>query len=150
MAKQADIYSPETPTDLESRYKTTANMIRKLALDHILEHRSSFENSFGKKTSTLMVNDQRAADNGINSMMGEVPTAGMEGDALDSALDPDLDSYCGRMRSETAQGDELTIRAAACALQVNIQILKLNSTTTTIMSLVYPGTPPTSRRSQAP
>jgi hypothetical protein len=142
VTKQTDIYSTETPTDLESRYKTTANTIRNLALDHILEHRLSFENSFGKKGSTLMIHDQRATDNGIDSMMGEVPAVGMEGDALDSALDPDLDIYCGRMRSETAQGDELTIRAAACALQINIRILKLNSTTMTIMALVYPGTPP--------
>jgi hypothetical protein len=46
------------------------------------------------------------------------------------------------MRSETAQGDELTIRAAARTLQINIRILKLNSTKTTIMALTYPGTPP--------
>jgi hypothetical protein len=119
-----------------------ANTIRNLALDHILEHRLSFENSFGNSRSTLMVNDQRVADNGIDSMMGKVPAVGMERDALDSALDPDLDSYCKRMRSEIAQGDELTIRAAAGALQINIRILKLNSSTMTIMALVYPGTPP--------
>ncbi len=127
VTKQADMYSTETPKDLETRYKTTAITIRKLALDHMLEHRLSFENSFGKKTSTLMVNDQIAADNGTDSMMEEVPAPEMERDALDSALDLDLDSYCGRMRSETAQGDELTIRAAAWALQINIRILKLNS-----------------------
>ncbi len=34
VAKQADMYSTETPTDLESRYKTTATTIRKLSLDH--------------------------------------------------------------------------------------------------------------------
>jgi hypothetical protein len=75
-------------------------------------------------------------------MIEEVPADEKEGDALDSALDLDLDSYCGRMRSETAQGDELTIRAAARTLQINIRILKLNSTKTTIMALTYPGTPP--------
>jgi len=66
----------------------------------------------------------------------------MERDALDSALDPDLDHYCKRMRSETTQGDELTIRATAWVLRINIQVLKLNSTTATIMTLTYPGTPP--------
>jgi hypothetical protein len=142
MTKQADIYSTETPTDLESRYKATANTIRNLSLDYILEHRLSFENSFGKATSTLMVSDQRVTDNGTDSMIEEVPAAGKEGDALDSALDLDLDSYYGRMRSETAQGDEPTVRAAAWVLRINIRILKLNSTTTTIMALTYPGTPP--------
>jgi hypothetical protein len=83
-------------------------------------------------------------------MIEEVPAAGKEGDALDSGLDLDLDSYCGRMRSETAQGDELTVRAAAWALQINIRVLKLNSTTATIMTLTYPGTPPTSRRAWGP
>jgi hypothetical protein len=66
----------------------------------------------------------------------------MEKDALDSDLDPDLDHYCNRMRSETAQGDELTIRAAAWTLRINIRVLKLNSTTSIIMTLTYPGTPP--------
>jgi hypothetical protein len=89
-----------------------------------------------------MVSDQRVTDNGTDSMIEEVPAVGKEGDALDSALDLDLDSYCGRMRSETAQGDELTVQAAAWALQINIRILKLNSTTMTIMALTYPGTPP--------
>ena len=46
------------------------------------------------------------------------------------------------MKSETAQGDELTIRAAALALRTDIQILKLNSTTGTIMTITYPGAPP--------
>jgi hypothetical protein len=68
--------------------------------------------------------------------------ADMERDALDSTLDPDLDHYCDRMRSETVQGDELTIRAIAGALRINIRVLKLNSTTATIMALTYPGTPP--------
>ena len=43
------------------------------------------------------------------------------------------------MQSETAQGDELTIRAAALVLRTNIQVLKLNSTSGTIMSISYPG-----------
>jgi hypothetical protein len=131
------MYSSGTPEDPESRYKKTAGMVRKLALDHMLWHRSSFESSFGKKSSTLLVNDQIATDNGTDLVMEEV-----ERDALDSALDLDLDSYCERMRSETAQGDELTIRAAAWALQINIRVLKLNSTTASIMALTYPGTPP--------
>jgi hypothetical protein len=46
------------------------------------------------------------------------------------------------MRSETARGDEVTIRAEAWALRINIRVLKLNSTTATIMTLTYPGTPP--------
>jgi hypothetical protein len=141
VTKEADKYSSETPEDPESRYKGTASMIRNLALDHMLRHRSSFESSFGKKSSTLMVNDQIVADNEKDSVMEEVQSAEMERDALNSALDLDLDSYCGRMRSETAQGDELTIRAAAGALQINIRVLKLNSTTTSIMALTYPGTP---------
>lgn len=41
-------------------------------------------------------------------------------EALDSALDSNLDQYCARMRSETAQGDELTVRAAALILQIDI------------------------------
>jgi hypothetical protein len=118
-----------------------ASTIRELALDHILRYRSSFESSFGKESSTLMANNQRVVDNGADSMTKEAPAAETERNALDSALDPDLDSYCKRMRSETAQGDELTIRAAAWALQINIRILKLNSTTMTIMALTYPGTP---------
>jgi hypothetical protein len=89
-----------------------------------------------------MANNQGVVDNGADSMTKEAPAAETKRNALDSALDPDLDSYCKRMRSETAQGDELTIRAAAWALQTNIRILKLNSTTTTIMALTYPGTPP--------
>jgi hypothetical protein len=36
--------------------------------------------------------------------------------ALDSALDPDLDCYSERMRSEVAQGDEITIKDAALVL----------------------------------
>ena len=150
VAKESDMYSSETPEDPESRYKKTARMVRNLALDHMLGHRSSFESSFGKKSSTLMGNDQMAADNGTDSVPEEVQAAEMERDALDSALDLDLDSYCGRMRSETAQGDELTIRAAAWALQINIRVLKLNFTTTTIMALTYPGTPPTPWRTQVP
>jgi hypothetical protein len=89
-----------------------------------------------------MVDNQRVVDNGADSMTKESPAAETERNTLDSVLDPDLDSYCKRMRSETAQGDELTIRAAAWALQINIRILKLNSTTTTIMALTYPGIPP--------
>ena len=113
VANQEDMHLTEDP---ESRYKKTASRVRNLALDHMLEHRLSFENSFGKKSSTLMVDDQIATDNDQivtdNSVTEEVSTAEMERDALASALDLDLDSYCGRMRSETAQGDELTIRAA--------------------------------------
>jgi hypothetical protein len=139
MDKEADTYSSETPEDPES---WTAGRVRNQALDHMLRYRSSFENSFGKKSSTLMVNDQMVADNRTDSVLEEVQAADMERDALDSATDLDLDSYCERMRSETAQGDELTIRAAARALQTNIRVLKLNSTTTTIMALTYPGTPP--------
>ena len=72
---------------------------------------------------------------------GQAPTEGTapEHNALDSAPDSDLDQYCNRMQSETAQGDELTIRAAALALRRNIRVLKLNSTTGTIMSISYPG-----------
>jgi hypothetical protein len=142
LAKEEDKYSSATPEDPESMYKKMARTIRELALDHMLRHRSSFESSFGKESSTLMANNQRVVDNGTDSMMKEAPAVEKERNALDSALDLDLNSYCKRMRSETAQGDELTIRAAAWALQINIRILKLNSTTTTIMTLTYPGTPP--------
>jgi hypothetical protein len=72
VAKEADMYSSGTPEDPESRYKKTAGMVRKLALDHMLWHRSSFESSFGKKSSTLLVNDQIATDNGTDSVMEEV------------------------------------------------------------------------------
>jgi hypothetical protein len=65
-----------------------------------------------------------------------------EEDVLDSALDPDLDQYCIRMRSETGQGDEITIRDTTLVLRIKIQVLELNPTTGTIMSLIYPGTPP--------
>ena len=46
------------------------------------------------------------------------------------------------MRSEVDQGNELTVRAAVLSLQINIQVLKFNSTTATIMTLIYPGTLP--------
>ncbi len=123
MTEQEAIYSTETPEDPESRDKETTNMVRNLALDHMLEHRFTFESSFGT--------DQIAAVNETDSATEEVLVTEMERDT-DSAPDLDLDSHCRRMRSEIAQGDELTIRAAAWALQINIRVLKLNS---------YPGTP---------
>lgn len=80
----------------------------------MLVHRSEFESSFEGRT------------------VAAVETGPIDPvDALDSALDPDLDHYCTRMRLEVAQGDELTMRAAALILQTDIQVLKFNSTTTT-------------------
>ena len=43
------------------------------------------------------------------------------------------------MRSEVTQGDEITIRVVSLVLQMDIQVLKLNSTTMTIMTHTHPG-----------
>jgi hypothetical protein len=142
VAEQEDMYSTATPEDPKFLHSKTARSIRNLALDHMLEHRTAFEGSFGRKSTTLTTTYRITADTETDAVMEEELAAEMERDALDSALDPDLDHYCNRMRSETARGDELTIRAAAWALRINIRVLKLNSTTVTIMALTYPGTPP--------
>ena len=142
MTEQEAMYSTATPEDPKSLHSNTARSIRNLALDHMLEHRSAFEGSFGSKSNKRTTTDRITADTEIDTVMEEELEAERERDALDSALDPDLDHYCKRMRSETAQGDELTIRAAAWALRINIRVLKMNSTTATIMALTYPGTPP--------
>ena len=107
-----NMYSTETPEDPKSLYSETASAIRNVALDHMLEHRPAFEGSFGRKSTTLTTTDRITANTEIDSVMEEELATVMERDSLDSALDPDLDHYCERMRSETAQGDELTIRAA--------------------------------------
>ena len=142
MTEQEAMYSTATPEDPKSLHSNTARSIRNLALDHMLEHRSAFEGSLGSKSNTRTTTDRITANTEIDTVMEEELAAERERDALDSALDPDLDHYCKRMRSETAQGDELTIRAAAWVLRINIRVLKMNSTTTTIMTLTYPGTPP--------
>ena len=142
MTEQEAMYSTATPEDPKSLYSNTARSIRNLALDHMLEHRSAFEGSFGSKSNKRTTTDRITADTEIDTVMEEELAAERERDALDSALDPDLDHYCKRMRSETAQGDELTIFATAWTLRINIRVLKMNSTTATIMTLTYPGTPP--------
>jgi hypothetical protein len=117
VSEQEDMYSTETPEDPKSLYRETASTVLNLALDHMLEHRSAFEVSFGRRPTTLMTTDQMAANREIDTVMEEELATEMERDALDSALDPDLDGYCKRMRSETAHGDDLIIRVTTWALR---------------------------------
>ena len=90
----------------------------------MLAHRSEFEEVF------VTGLDSRSDIGPIRSI-----------DALDSAPDPSLDHYCKRMRSEVAQGDELSIRAAALSLEMDIRVLKYDPSRDSIMILTYPGTP---------
>ncbi len=85
----------------------------------MLEHSSAFEGSFGSRSTVITTTDLATVNTEIDTATENetTTTVGRERDALDSVLDPDLDHYCKRMRSETAQGDELTIRAPSWALQ---------------------------------
>jgi hypothetical protein len=121
---QENICSSITPRGPQEIRRTTTLTIRNLALDYILEHKPTFKDSFARKTTTTA----------NASSEGTAP----EDNALDSALDSDLDQYYFRMRSEVAQEDELTIRAAALALHTDIRILKLNPTTGTVQTITYP------------
>ncbi len=91
VTEQEDLYSAATPEHPKSLYSETARSIRNLALDHMLEHRSAFEGSFGRKSTTLTTTDPITANTEIDTVMEEELAADMERDALDSALDPDLD-----------------------------------------------------------
>ena len=117
VAEQENMYSTETPGDPKSLYRDTAKAVRNLALDHMLVHRSAFEGSFGRKVPTLKMTDQTTTSGEINAMMEEDLATEMESETLDNALDPDLDGYCKRMRSETAHGDDLIIRVTTWALR---------------------------------
>ena len=48
-----------------------------------------------------------------------------------------FDTYCNHMRKEDQMGDELILRAAVLALQVDIQVFKLNTETNSITMYQY-------------
>ena len=114
---QEDIY-PTATGDPKTLYSIMARSIRDLALEHMLAHRSTFESSFGRRSAVITTTDLTTANTEMDMVTENEPEAivEMERDALASALDPDLDHYCNLMRSEIAQGDELTIRDTALVL----------------------------------
>ena len=71
-------------------------------------------------------------------------------DALDSAPDLNLDHYCQRMRSEVAQGDALSVKAAALSLGREIRVLTYDPKGDAIQVLSYPGTPVTNESEEPP
>ena len=97
--------------------KTTALSIRNRTLDYMLAHRPEFEAVFATGPRSV--------------------------DALDSAPALNLDLYCQCMRSEVDQGDELSVKAAALSLGMEIRVLTYDAKGDAIQVLSYSGTPVT-------
>ncbi len=74
VTNQEDMYSTETPGDPKTLYSKTARSIRDLTLEHILEHSSTFEGSFDRRSTVITTTDLTTVNTEIDTATENEPT----------------------------------------------------------------------------